>query len=359
MTAPSAPGSRAPLRVAVAGVGRFGALHARVWREAGAEIAALVDIDSERCTHVARRFGVNTTGASLDQVLDRTDVDAVVIASDEDTHAPLARAALEFGAHVFVEKPLATSTRDAGTVAAAAVQSQRQVIVGHISRFVPAIARMRAQIAAGAIGPLAALRLRRDFSRAWYADFGSRVDPVWESCIHDIDLAIYLTGAPVVAVTAWRSGSIGESGASVVSAHLHMADGAIATVESAWLMPAAAPRTMSGALELDGTIVSEIEALGLDGVLRQRHPSDTLVEWTTEGVSAPDVTLWPEIGGRVGGALRAEVEHALGVFASTAPNDVIPLQQACWSVAAAEAMQRSLTEGGTVDAATISTEVSA
>lgn len=351
-----ASGTHPHLRVVVVGVGRFGALHCRVWREAGAEIVGLVDVDSQRCTEVARRYQVDLTSTSLRDILNRTVTDAVVITSDESTHASLACTALESGTHVFVEKPLATSAQDAAAIAASAARNQRQVIAGHISRFVPAIARMQAQIAAGAVGTLAALRLRRDFSRSWYADFGSRVDPVWESCIHDIDLAIYLTGAPVVSVSAARSRSIGSAGASVVSAHLHMGGGVIATVESAWLLPKAAPQTMSGALELEGTIVSEVEALGLEGVLRQRHPSDAVVEWGANGVFAPDVTLWPEMGGRVGGALRAEVDHAVRVFTLTGESDIMPLPQACWSVAAAEAMHRSLCEGGTVEVASSGTE---
>ena len=341
---------RDSLRVAVIGVGRFGALHARVWREAGADLVGFVDQDPSRLNEVSQRFGVHATNSTLGGLLQQTHVDVVVVTSDEASHAELAQHAICNGAHVFVEKPLALSAGDAWAVYKLARQFGREVVVGQISRFVPALKRMRDQIVAGRIGTLAAVRLRRDFSRSWFLAFGDRVHPVWESCIHDIDLAVFLDGGRVERVSAMQSLAAGQAAPSVVSAHLQMASGVLATVESAWLLPPQSPQTMSGALELDGTIVAEAEALGMDGVLRQRQLSDKLMEWTSEGTHAPDLTLWPEAGGQVGGALRAEIDYAMAVFSGERPvNDLIPLEEACWGVEAAEALVRSLAEGRPVE----------
>ena len=339
------------LRVVVVGVGRFGALHARVWREAGNELVGLVDPDASRLGEVAARFDVATTDSEAGSLLEQTKPDVVVVASDEDSHAAIAQEAIGAGAHVFVEKPLAMSATEAWAVHDAAARAGRKVVAGHISRFVPAMQRMRAQVVAGAVGDLAALRLRRDFSRSWFLNFGSRVHPVWESCIHDIDLAVFLADSPVERVSAVQGHAADDAAPSVVSAHLQMTSGVVATVESAWLIPDSAPQTMSGVLELTGTIGAEAEVLGTMGIIRQRQLSDALVEWTSDGVRAPDLTLWPEFGGRVAGALRAEVDYAVAVFTEQRPNDYVPLQQVCWGVEAAEAMVRSLATGVPVEIA--------
>lgn len=331
--------------VVVAGVGRFGELHARAWTEAGARITGLVDPSPVRLASVAALHGVQDTGPSLAPLLDRVRPDVVVIASDEASHASLAVTALEAGCHVFVEKPLALSTSDAHRIAGTAAACDRQVVAGHISRFTAAISRMRARVDQGAIGALCALRLRRDFSRAWYLDFGDRVHPVWESCIHDIDLAIAFAGTRVRTVSAVQA----AVGPSVVSAQLTFANGVIATVESAWVLPAGAPATLDdGPLSLDGTIAAEAEVLGLRGVLKQRLISDGLVEWTSSGVAVPDLGLWPEEEGAVGGALRREIAYALAVFSGARKPDLMPLRQAVWGVETAEAVVASLRSGGPV-----------
>jgi predicted dehydrogenase len=332
--------------VVIAGVGRFGDLHARAWTEAGARIIGLVDPDAVRLAEVARLRGVADTSSSLAPLLDRVRPDVVVIASDEASHADLAVTALEAGCHVFVEKPLALSGADARRIADTAAAHDREVVAGHISRFTAAVSRMRARVDQGAIGALCALRFRRDFSRSWYLDFGDRVHPVWESCIHDIDLAIAFAGCPVRTVAAVQSAAAGNAGPSVVSAQLTFASGVIATVESAWLLPAAAPATLDdGPLSLDGTIAAEAEVLGLCGVVKQRLVSDALVEWTSSGVAVPDLGLWPEEDGVIGGALRREIAYALGVFTGTRKPDVMPLQQAVWGVEAAEAVVEALPGG--------------
>ncbi len=341
-----------PLRVMVAGVGRFGALHARVWQETGADLVGVADKDSDRLAEIVKRHDVPVWDTDPAVVIEETRPDVVVVASDEDSHVEIAQQAIAAGANVFVEKPLALTSRDAWDVHAMAARAECEVVAGQISRFVPAMQRMRAQLVAGAVGDLAALRLRRDFSRSWFLSFGDRVHPVWESCIHDIDLAVFLAGSRVERVSAVQSRAAGDAAPSVVSAHLQMLSGVVATIDSAWLVPDRGPQTMSGALELDGAIVAEAEVLGMTGIMRQRQLSDTLVEWTAAGVSAPDVTLWPEIGGRVEGALRAEVTYALEVFARRRRNDLVPLEQVCWGIEAAEAIVRSLADGAPVEIGT-------
>lgn len=341
--------ARHGMRVVVAGVGRFGALHARVWRECGANVVGLCDVDERRLGQAAHELGVDAAGTDLGRLIGQVRPDVVVVVSDEASHADLAVVALEAGCHVFVEKPLALSGADARRVEAAASRAGREVVAGQISRFAAPYARMRESLRAGRIGPLCALRLRRDFSRDWFLAFGDRVHPVWESCIHDIDLAVSFVGRPVQRVTAVQSAAAGDAAPSVVTALLEFDGGVTATVESAWLVPASAPATLAGALALDGSIVAEAEVLGLEGILRQRLVAENLVEWTNAGAVVPDLSLWPEEDGVVGGALRHEVDYARQVFGGGRAPDRVPLHEVIWGVEAAEAVVASLSTRKPVD----------
>lgn len=331
----------AALRVVVVGVGRFGELHVRAWREAGAEIVGVVDTDLGRARSVAERFAIAHHSDEVQSSLAQLVPDCVVIASDESTHSDLTDLALGQGCHVFVEKPFALDGGRAEASRQLARSVDRSVVVGHISRFAQPYRYMKRRLDEGAVGDLWTMRLRRDFSREWFLSFGDRVHPVWESCVHDIDLAVYFAGARASRVFAMDSAAAGDAAPSVVNAIVEFSSGVTATIESTWNVPDTAPHTLAGALALEGSIVGEAELLGADGTLRQRLVSDALMEWGPDGVRSPDLSLWPEDGSRLGGALRAEVVYARDVFAGAA-NDLMPEEQAVWGVEIAEAIVESL-----------------
>lgn len=337
------------LRVVIAGAGRFGTLHARTWGEAGAEIVGVVDADRSRAAAVADQCGGVTSGDDLPVMLAQVAADAVVIASDELTHTLLTDHAINAGCHVFVEKPFALSGADAARTIAIAEASGRQVIAGQISRFAQPYAYLKQAIASGRLGELWTVRLRRDFTRSWLDDFGSRVHPVWESCIHDIDLALHLTGDRPRRVFAVQTRSATDAVPSAVSALVEFVGGKTATIESAWSVPDRGPQSLAGALALDGTIAGECEVIGARGTVKQRLLNDAITEWGDGGVIVPDLSLWPEQSGAIGGALRAEVDYAISVFTGRAENDFMPHREALWGVQTAEAMICSLETGGPVE----------
>lgn len=333
------------LRVVVIGVGRFGVLHVRAWLEAGATVVGVSDKDGSRAAQVAQRFEIQHHSDSPETMIREIRPQAVVIASDEASHTKLADAAIAAGSHVFVEKPFALSSVEAQATLSAAKAAGLSIVVGHISRFAQPYRHISAAIRDGRVGQLWNLRLRRDFSREWYESFGDRVHPVWESCIHDVDLAVHFANAPARRVTALQSAAVSDSTPRVVSALVEFENGVTATIESAWSIPPAGPQTLAGALALDGSIAAESEVIGSAGTIKQRLVSDALVEWTNDGVAVPDLSLWPEDEGRLGGALRAEVAYAIQVFRGERPNNVTPENHAVWGVWIAEAIIESLARG--------------
>ncbi|MCC9198521.1 Gfo/Idh/MocA family oxidoreductase (plasmid) [Arthrobacter sp. zg-Y820] len=336
----SAAGS--PVRTIIVGAGRFGALHARAWKEAGADIVGLVDVDEARLSEVAARVGALNLSCDAEVLLKETQPDVVVIATAEDSHVEITEIALQNNCHVLVEKPFALTAEEARRVMGLAKQRNREVIAGHISRFAQPYRAMRDAMDAGRIGDLWSLRLRRDFSRSWFKAFGARVNPVWESCIHDVDLALYFTNARAARVVAMRSEAAGASASSIVSSLIQFDNGVLATVETAWSVPEQAPQTESGALELPGSIVAEAEAHGSSGVVKQRLLSDALTVWSDAATWSPNPALWPLTDGIVGGALRSEVEYAIDVVKGNRSNDLMPMDHAVEGIVIAEAIVESL-----------------
>src|SRR5689334_777630 len=100
------PATIAPmLRIALFGAGRIGAIHAgNIAASARASLVAVVDLDAEAARRFAERYGASVSDAAT--VFADERIDAVLIASSTDTHAPLVEEAARAGKKIFCEKPL-------------------------------------------------------------------------------------------------------------------------------------------------------------------------------------------------------------------------------------------------------------
>ena len=117
----------APLRVLVAGCGNMGASHARAYqRVPGFEIVGLVSRGPDTRQRLSQELGGLPQFDDYDRALAATSPDVVSINTYPDTHGPFARAALEAGAHVFCEKPLADTVAEAERIVDAARRGQRK-----------------------------------------------------------------------------------------------------------------------------------------------------------------------------------------------------------------------------------------
>lgn len=346
------------VRVGVVGLGRFGRLHARVLSELpGCRLGALCEVDGDVLENCGREYGVEALHSDLESMLASEDLDAVDIVTDEAAHGRQALLCLEHGKAVFVEKPLATDGAEAEAVAALSREKELPVLVGNISRFDARYVLLRRELEAGNFGRVALVQAKRSFSRAWFAGFGNRVHPVFESMIHDLDLALWYLPSPVRRVYA-QAVSVGGDGApdgvpDTLVATLTAEDGALAVLQSTWLVPDAAPITLAGPpaspFDLWGTIDAQLEVVGASQVGKVDLTSGGPSLWNDSAVRAPDPGLWPEVHGRVGGALREELSHFVDCVRAGEPSTLVPPETAAVAVRLAEAVVRSSREGEAVD----------
>jgi predicted dehydrogenase len=180
------------LRAGVVGAGVFGGYHAAKYAaRPDVTLVAILDPHPERAQGVADRFGGRAV-PDLAALLD--EVDVVSIASPAHTHAAVALAALAAGKHLYVEKPLATRLEDADAIVAAAHAGGLVVASGFLER--AAFAAMNLLEV-----PCAPLRLEA-VRRGPPSPRGLDVSVVIDLMIHDLDLALALAKAPVLAVEA-------------------------------------------------------------------------------------------------------------------------------------------------------------
>lgn len=331
------------VRVGLIGLGRFGRLHTEILASLPeVELAAVCDVRPEALTEVATEFDVPIRVSDYEVLLAGTAVlDAVLIATPDPSHAPMAKLALERGLHVFVEKPLAMSYDEASVLARTAREAGRHLQVGFVLRYEPRHAYLKEQIGAGRLGHLATLRLKRHVPQAWFHTYGRTVHPMLESTIHDIDLCVWYIGSPCQRVYAVDRSFLGLDRPDTSLAMLEFEGGTVAVVDASWLLPAGAPQTTP---ELGGTIDASLEIVGTEATARLDFLNPSFSVWTREGTAYPELSLWPHLMGSVRGALREEVTDFIHSVRTGQASTIASVDEAVAGLAIVEAIQLSAHE---------------
>jgi predicted dehydrogenase len=181
------------LRAGVIGTGAFGRHHAAKYAQMdGVQLVAIADPNAETRHAMAGKHGIETF-ADWRQLLGK--VDLVSVCSPAVTHAPIVRAFLKSGAHVLVEKPIATTLAEADELIAIAEERGLVLTVGHQERFVFA----RSGLLDYADTPLEVSCWR---TGPWTGR-GADVSVVLDLMIHDLDLVHRLIPGVVISAEAF------------------------------------------------------------------------------------------------------------------------------------------------------------
>jgi predicted dehydrogenase len=338
----------AELRVGLAGLGRFGKLHAAVLGSmAGVTLAAVCDPWPDEVAAVTARHHGAAGYGDFDRMIDEVALDAVFIVTPEPLHAAQTMAAIARGIPVFVEKPLAMTAAEGARVAEAAAVAGVPLQVGFVLRFDTQHAMLKAEIASGRLGRLVSLRAKRNVSKAWFPDYGDRAHAAHETSIHDIDLLLWYAGSPVMKVTAVERHFSGMRYPDGCWALLELAGGAVGIIESSWLVPAGAPANVVTPT-WRGTIDAEIEVVGEEATGRIRVLDAPLSLWSADYSANPETGLWPEVGGAIGGALREEDAHFLDRVRRGAAESTASVADAVAGLRVAEAIMAAAASGEAV-----------
>jgi len=330
-----------PIGTGVIGVGRMGALFARLLTQLPqANLLGVADVDSERAQAVAAATGT-TPFTDYQELLALEGLEAVVITTPDQLHHAPAMAALDAGKHILMEKPLTMDVAEGEEIVAAAREAGLCLMVAHCLRFDPRYIQAHNAVREGAIGEVVTCYARRNIYFDEGRKIAQRTSLPFYLGVHDIDILHWITGNRVVKVRAYGSRRLMEDLGmdDAVQSLLEFHDGSIGCVEQAWVFPRNSGPRQSPVLEIVGTA----------GFIHV-NPYQVGVSIHQAGeASYPDSTYMfdPLVHGRVVGVYEAEAVHFLECV-TTGQEPVITPREALEAVRVAAAIERSLAEDADV-----------
>jgi predicted dehydrogenase len=241
--------ARQPVHVGMIGAGSISDYHLTGLQAAGTEITALFSRTEAKACQKAEQFGIPSYTTDYRELLDREDVDAVVIASPDFTHEEIAVAAATAQKAILLQKPMARNSAECSRIIQAAEQAGVPLYVSYMHRYFDEVVKLRELLAEAVLGRVHSIRQRNATpGAAWAAWFYSKEKVgggvVLQLGVHGIDLLRVLFGeieAVKATISLMKQERILADGTQVVPdnedtalALYRFASGAIATHEMAY-----------------------------------------------------------------------------------------------------------------------------
>jgi predicted dehydrogenase len=184
------------VRLAIIGSGLIGKKHAAIAKHLHeCTLVGICDVD-KTAKQTAEELGAEFY-TDYQEMLEKEDLDGVIIALPTDLHVPVGVACAKKGLHIFMEKPIASNISDADSLIDIVRQNNVQLLVGHYRRFNPLVEMTRKIIRGGEIGKLVGvtilwtlLKPSEYFQASWRKSKGG--GPILINLIHDIDNIRYI-----------------------------------------------------------------------------------------------------------------------------------------------------------------------
>lgn len=316
------------VRVGVIGLGNMGADHTRTLYRyvSGATVTSVADVNSERAANIAAQIPTARAAPDAAALIENPEVDAVVIASHDSTHAPLTRACLDAGKPVLCEKPLAPTLAEAAEVVAAEndrAGSGRLLSLGFMRRFDPGYVELKAAIE----NPLVIHTRSRGLYSAPGADSAFSITG---SAIHDFDTIAWLLDSPITEVS-WHAGKQSSHDTGLQDPQLMLVrteDGVLSTT-STYL-------NARYGYDIRCEVVCETRAV------RLAEPARTIVDADRRHSTRYEVDWRP----RFADAYRLQLQAWVDAVATGQPSPLACARDGLAASAAADAAIRSMQSGG-------------
>ena len=256
----------------------------------GVKVLAGADLkESSRARARAHHPDLNIT-ANTDEVLRSPEIDAIAVVSQVWTHFELAKAALENGKHVFVEKPLTANSAQARELVELAEKKNLRIMVDHTFLYTGAVRKIRQLLDEGALGKL----YYYDSTRVNLGLFQHDVNVLWDLASHDLAIMNYLIGQTPEAISACGQAHLGTL-EDMAYMTLYFPDKLIGHINVNWLSPVKVRSTLIGGEKkmLLWNDVAADEKLkiydkGVD-IVTQEDVYNLLVRYRSGDISAPQL----------------------------------------------------------------------
>jgi myo-inositol 2-dehydrogenase/D-chiro-inositol 1-dehydrogenase len=194
------------IRLAVIGAGIMGSDHALIFANdlPGAQVQVVCDASADRAKALADVVGAVDVMSDAEAAIARSDVDAIVIASPDFTHAPLSLACIRAGKRALCEKPLSQSAQECLTVMQAEQHAgQRYIQLGFMRRFDQSYAEMKAALDQGILGRALMMHNFHRNVETPAADFTGAM-AITNSAPHEFDVVRFVLGSEYTSISAFQ-----------------------------------------------------------------------------------------------------------------------------------------------------------
>jgi predicted dehydrogenase len=269
------------VRIGLIGAGTMGRLYAQCLSEYdGSDLVAISDLDEERAACLAEQWSVPGVHQDYAQMFAREELDAVVLATPDETHRAPAVAALESGLHVLCEKPLATTVEDGLAMREAVSRSGKHFMVNFGNRHRSQAHMLRRTVLEEkAIGEICNIyvELNERVSKTETLAWAAKTSPIWFLLSHCVDFVRYVTDLEIRELFGYESRgvlvrrNVDTSDTSVFVGKLSN-DGGI-FLGSSWVYPDTFTRGIDFSLRLLGERgLVECQLIGQDVMLYADPP---------------------------------------------------------------------------------------
>ena len=223
-----------PIGVACVGTGYWGKNLVRVFHDLQkCTLKVCCDLNEEVLQDLAIQYPNVAMSRDFSDVLRDPDIDAVVLASPAPKHFTMAKAALEAGKHVFVEKPLALHVDEADDLRRTADVHGLVLMVGHLLEYHPAISVLKEFIGSGCLGDVHYIYTQR-------VNFGiirKNETVLWSLGPHDVSVVCHLLNREPHTINACGKSYVQKGVEDVVFCNLHFPNRVMGQIHVSWLDP--------------------------------------------------------------------------------------------------------------------------
>ncbi|KAA3658948.1 MAG: gfo/Idh/MocA family oxidoreductase [Calditrichaeota bacterium] len=222
------------VRLGIVGLGYWGPNFERTFTNLqDSKIMAVCDLNEDRLRYAEGKIpGVFAT-QSVDDMLDKNSIDAVIISTPTKTHFEIAKKVLEAGLHVFVEKPLATSTQECQLLVDLAEKQRKILFVGHLFLYNTAVKKMKELVTSGDLGNICYINSQR----LNLGPIRQDVNALWDLAPHDISIILDFIGRLPVSVNCQGLAYLSEDVHDVCTLTMHFEPKCMAIINVSWLDP--------------------------------------------------------------------------------------------------------------------------
>lgn len=192
------------------------------------------DMDEENLKRTKNDYPEVNLSKDFGEMINNPEIHGIVVATPSHTHFRLVKAALEAGKHVYVEKPLATTSNEAKILNELATSKDLVLMVGHLLLYHPAVNRLKMIVESGQLGDIK--YVQSDRLNINY--FKNDRSVMWDLAPHDVSMISHILGQePARVVSAMGVSSDGNEIMDITHIDIEYPSGAIAHVSDSWIHP--------------------------------------------------------------------------------------------------------------------------